>query len=88
MARRARLPPRPASPPLSLPGSHRSWEATATTESWDDNAGVCNRFDVGFESVAVRTPGSMWQPFGRAIAHEAPGFRLVARTASGFRAVS
>jgi hypothetical protein len=79
---------RPASPAFSLPGSHRSWEGTATTESWDDNAGLCNRFDVGFESVVIRRSGSGWQPFGRAIALEAPGYRLSARTTSGFRAVS
>lgn len=84
---RVELDGRPASPAFSLPGSHRSWEGTATAESWDDNAGLCNGFDVGFESVVIRPPDSVWQPFGRAITLETPGYRLSARTTSGFRAV-
>lgn len=84
---RVEIDGRAASPAFSLPGSHRNWEGTATTESWDDNVGHCNRFDVGFESVAIRRAGTPWQPFGRAIAYESPGFRLAARTTSGFRAI-
>lgn len=79
---------RAASRPISLPGSHQRWEATATAESWDGGGeAVCNRFDVGFRSVEVRGAGSGWRPFGRTVTMEAPGYRVATRTLSGFRAV-
>lgn len=77
-----------ASPPISLPGSHMRWEATATAESWDGGGqAVCNRFDVAFRSLEVRAAGHGWQPFGRSVTMEAPGYRVATRTLSSFRAV-
>ncbi len=76
---------RAVSRPISLPGSHKRWEATATAESWDGGQTVCNRFD--FRSLEVRRAGAGWQPFGRSFTLEAPGYRVATRTASSFRAL-
>jgi hypothetical protein len=84
---RVDLDGRNVSPGLFLPGSHNAWEGTATTESWNDNAPVCNRFDVGFRTVEVRGDSGLWRPFGRAVALEAPGYAIASRTASSFRAL-
>jgi hypothetical protein len=73
--------------PISLPGSHARWEATATAESWDGGEVVCNRFDVDFRSLEIRGAGSTWRPFGRTFTLEAPGYRVATRTLSSFRAV-
>lgn len=73
--------------PISLPGSHNSWEATATAESWDDGQSVCNRFQFKFGSLSVRQPGAGWGGFADSFALEAPGYRVITRTASSFRAV-
>lgn len=78
---------RKASKPISLPGSHNRWQATATAESWDGGGPACNRFDVGFGSLEMRTAKGAWRPFGRAVTFEAPGYRVAKRTLSGFRAV-
>ncbi len=42
---------RPVSAPVSLPGSHASWQPTATAESWDGGSASCNRFGFAFERV-------------------------------------
>jgi len=72
--------------PISLPGSHARWEATATAESWDGGEVVCNRFDAGFRSLEVRSSGGTWLPFGRSVTLEAPGYSVATRTLSSFRA--
>lgn len=72
---------------VRLPGSHARWEPTATTESWDDNVRVCNRFDVAFDGVESRHART-WRPFGSGVTFSAPGFKLAKRTASSFRAIA
>ena len=85
---RVEIDGRAASRPILLPGSHRRWEATATAESWDGGGeAVCNRFDVAFRSLEVRTSGKTWRPFGRSVTLEAPGYRVAKRTLSSFHAV-
>jgi hypothetical protein len=79
---------RPVSPPISLPGSHERWEATATAESWDGGGEpLCNRFDVAFRSLEVRGSDNAWRPFGQSVTLEAPGYRVATRTLSSFRAL-
>lgn len=71
--------------PISLPGSHGRWEATATAESWDGGQSVCNRFQFAFGSVSVRRPGAGWGAFGDAFTLASPGYRI-SRSGSSFRA--
>ena len=79
---------RAVTPPISLPGSHARWEATATAESWDGGESTCNRFRVGFEKLAVTEARGAWAPFGRRFTLQAPGYRLATHTSSSFLAVS
>lgn len=84
---RVHIDGRAVSAPISLPGSHERWEATATAESWDGGEPVCNRFDVAFRSLEVRGSDNAWRPFGRSVTLEAPGYRVATRTLSSFRAL-
>lgn len=79
------LDDRQVTAPISLPGSHGTWEATATAESWDGGQSVCNRFEFGFGSVSVRSPGAGWGSFGDSFTLAAPGYRI-ARSGTSFRA--
>lgn len=75
---------RPLTKPISLPGSHGSWEPIATAESWDGGVQACNRFDFRFSCVAVATqPGGTWRPLVHAATLQAPGYR-VKRMLAGF----
>lgn len=76
---------RPVTKPISLPGSHGAWEATATAESWDGGESVCNEFNYGFAGIAVAArPGGDWRPLETASVLQAPGYRIVGRTLAGF----
>lgn len=76
---------RPVTKPISLPGSHGAWEATATAESWDGGESICNQFNYSFDRIAVATrPGGDWRPLATASVLEAPGYRVVGRTLAGF----
>lgn len=81
------LDDRQVAAPISLPGSHQRWEATATAESWDGGQSVCNGFRFEFDSVGIRRPGVGWGSFGKAFMLGAPGYR-VTRSGTSFSAVS
>lgn len=72
--------------PISLPGSHARWEATATAESWDGGQRVCNGFRFEFDSVGIRRLGAGWGSFGKSFALAAPGYRVTS-SGTSFRAV-
>jgi hypothetical protein len=65
---------KPRTSGLYLRGSHGRWEPTATAESWDGNAAVCNAFAFSFRDVQG---GERWTVL------QAPGHR-VERGRGGF----
>jgi hypothetical protein len=69
-----------------LPGSHDAWKPTATSESWDGGTPACNAYDFRFDEVRARTEAQIWSPMGSSVM-DGPGYRVEARTASGFTAV-
>jgi hypothetical protein len=77
---------RPASTAFHLPGSHGTFEPTATAESWDGGKGACNGFAYRFTRVAVSTTaGGKWHPLRRPQVIEDPGLRVLRRR-DGFEA--
>lgn len=74
-------------PAIELPGSSGRWRPIATAETWDGGRRVCNRFDFSFGRVRVAaSPGGSWRPFVGGQRFEDPGYRLVTRSGSSFRA--
>lgn len=74
-------------PAIELPGSSGRWRPIATAETWDGGRRVCNRFDFSFRRVRVAGhPGGSWRPFVGGQRFQDPGYRVIARSASSFRA--
>jgi hypothetical protein len=72
---------------IDLPGSSGRWRPIATAETWDGGRRVCNRFDFSFGHVEVAgSPGGSWRPFVGGQRFQDPGYRVVTRSASSFRA--
>jgi hypothetical protein len=78
---------RAVSPGVRLPGSHGKWEATATAETWNGDAGACNRFSYRFDALSAFQTGA-WRPLGAVFVLSDRGYRLEARTRSSFVAKS
>ncbi len=76
---------RPASPAFRLPGSHGTFEPTATSESWDGGKGACNGFAYRFTHLTVSTAAGAWQPLRRSQIIQDPGLRVLRRP-GGFEA--
>jgi hypothetical protein len=74
---------------IALPGSSGRWRPIATAETWDGGRRVCNRFDFSFARVRVAgRPGGSWRPFVGAERFQDPGYRVVRRSPSSFRATA
>jgi hypothetical protein len=74
-------------PPIVLPGSSGRWRPIVTAETWDGGRRVCNRFDFSFGRVRVAAGlGGSWRPFVGGQRFEDPGYRVIARSATSFRA--
>jgi hypothetical protein len=70
---------RPVSPPIHLRQSSGRWFPIATAETWDGGRSSCNRFEYGFEALAVAgAPGGSWRVFVSGHRFEDPGHRVVA----------
>src|SRR5215212_10807901 len=78
---------RTVSPAVLLPGSHRKWEATATSETWNGGSGACNGFSYRFSNVGAHSAAG-WRALGTASVLSDRGYGLQARTASSFVAKS
>lgn len=77
------------SAPIELAGSSGRWRPIATAETWDGGRRVCNRFDFSFSDVKVAGgAGGSWRPFVGGQRFEDPGYRVVARSGSSFRATA
>jgi hypothetical protein len=74
-------------PPITLPGSSGRWRPIVTAETWDGGRRVCNRFDFSFGRVRVAAGlGGSWRPFVGGQRFEDPGYRVITRSATSFRA--
>ena len=77
------------SAPIAIAGSSGRWRPIATAETWDGGRRVCNRFDFSFGRVQLAgSPGGSWHGFVDGQRFEDPGYRVVARSASSFRAAA
>jgi hypothetical protein len=77
---------RPASAAFHLPGSHGTFDPTATTESWDGGIGACNAFAYRFARVTVLTDANgPWHALQRPEVIKDPGL-FVHRRLGGFDA--
>jgi hypothetical protein len=65
---------KPRTAPIYLPGSHGRWEATATAESWDGNAEVCNAFVFSFRNVEGDSRWTVLQAPGHRVERAPDGF--------------
>jgi hypothetical protein len=65
---------RPRTPPLYLAGSHGRWEATATAESLDGDAAVCNAFAFSFRDVEGDERWAVLQAPGHRVELTSDGF--------------
>ena len=80
---------RPVSEPVKLPGSHGRWQPMAMSESWNRGVPSCNGFAYRFSGVQVaRRPGTGWQRLRNAYRLADRGYRVAARTPTGFVARS
>jgi hypothetical protein len=74
-------------PAIDLAAGSGRWRPIATAETWDGGRRVCNRFDFSFGRVRVAgSPGGSWRPFVGGQRFQDPGYRVVTRSASSFRA--
>jgi hypothetical protein len=75
--------------PITLPGSHGTFQPLAMVESWDGGVtGTCNGFGYDFSNLAVRTQyAGVWQAFDLTRVLHDPVYLLTLR-ASGFVASS
>lgn len=74
---------------IQLPGSSGRWRPIATVEAWDGGRRVCNRFDFSFARVRVAgSPGGSWRRFIGGERFQDPGYRVVTRSPSSFRATA
>lgn len=68
----------PVGRPAYLPPERGSWRGVATSESWREGRGTCNRYAFRFENVSVRHAG--WtrlraaEPVGRRVAGDRTAF--------------
>jgi len=77
----------PVSRAVRLPGSHGTWQATATSETWNPGTRACNRFSYRFGDVSTYRTSS-WRPLGPASVLSGRGYGVFARTPSSFVAKS
>jgi hypothetical protein len=71
---------RPASAAFHLPGSHGTFDPTATAEAGDGGVGACNDFAYRFTRVGVSTSaGGGWQPLRHPQVVEDPGLSVLRR---------
>jgi hypothetical protein len=67
----------PASPPISLQGSHHVWRPMVMSESWNGGTGACNVFRFAFADLrSVGTTGGAWRHLTAPRLVDA-GYRLV-----------
>lgn len=77
------------SDPIHLPRSGARWRPIATAETWDGGRRACNGFGYRFDRLAVaRARGGSWARFRGGFRFEDPGFRVVQRQRSAFRALA
>ena len=77
----------PVSRAVRLPGSHGTWQATATSETWNAGTRGCNRFAYRFAQVSADGTAG-WHPLGAASVLSGRGYGVLARTPSSFIAKS
>lgn len=78
----------PVSPDFSLGSARVRRFPEATSESWTDADGTCNRFAYSFSSVAVAgAPGGRWQALRKMTVFQDPGYAVVRRSAASFVAL-
>jgi hypothetical protein len=70
---------RPASIAFRLPGSHGTFDPTATAESWDGGGGACNGFAYRFTNVVGSDAEGNWEQLDRPQMIQDPGLRLLLR---------
>jgi hypothetical protein len=71
---------RSASAAFHLPGSHGTFDPTATAESWDGGIGACNAFAYRFTRVTVLTGANgAWHALRRPEVIEDPGLSVLRR---------
>lgn len=79
----------PVSEPIHLPSSGARWRPIATAEAWDGGRQACNGFGYRFDRVGVaRASGGAWTRFRSGYRLQDPGFRVVQRRTSAFRALA
>jgi hypothetical protein len=81
---------RPASDPISLPGSAGRLTPVATAENYDgDAAGVVNTFSYSLAGIKVATAaGGVWRPFTSAWLRQDGGVRMIRSAPGSFVATS
>jgi hypothetical protein len=80
---------RPVSRPILLPGSHGTWRAIATAESWRAGGSGCNGFGYRFERIVVaQSAGGGWRPLADSLPILSGGYRVLRPTGSSLVAIS
>jgi hypothetical protein len=81
---------RPASDPISLPGSAGRLTPVATVENYDGNtAGVVNTFSYSLTGIKVATAaGGVWRPFTSGLLRQDGGVRMMRSALGSFVATS
>lgn len=75
----------PVAGPYFLPGSHGAWQPVVTAESWDANAGACNRYSYRFDGLSFkRRHGGGWKKLSGGYVLEDPGFRFTRLAPASF----
>jgi hypothetical protein len=74
---------------IDLPGSHASWPAIATAESWARGRQACNSYAFGFASPSERGLDGIWRPLPRGRVLQTSATAVVTHESrSGFAAVT
>jgi hypothetical protein len=81
---------RPASDPISLPGSAGRLTPVATAENYDgDTAGAVNTFSYSLAGIKIATTaGGVWRPFTTAQLRQDGGVRMIRSALGSFVATS
>jgi hypothetical protein len=75
--------------PLELPGSHASWPAIATAESWAHGRQACNSYAFGFAAPSERGLDGVWRPLPRGRVLQTSATAVVTHhSRNGFAAVT
>jgi len=78
---------RPATSPVSLPGSSH-FEPMVMSESWNGGTPTCNGFDYRFGNLQIATSPGSWVGLTNTQTLSDTGYHITDRTLSGFTATS